>query len=267
MGLLDALQDPTFRADVGKNAKNLLQSTSNTLAENVSMPVDVTAWLLRKAGVPIPENPTMGSDWMRQNGLTAAVQPGPSAMAGETLGLLAPMAATKQGAAAAAKGLLAMQESAKGLPVGLSMKSADEGGILGALANSKNYGLEHRPMTIEGGAAPLHDLAQSFGEDVYGKQALQFYGSGDKREAAALKVMHSVKNNPNAEVTIYRGVPKGVNSINSGDWVTISPEVAKDYGNVISMKVPASHITSWPDSLLEFGYYPTVNKLKGLLSP
>jgi hypothetical protein len=112
MGLLDALYDPTFRVDVGKNAKNLLQSTSNTLAENVSMPVDVTAWLLRKAGVPIPENPTMGSDWMRQNGLTAAVQPGPSAMAGETLGLLAPMSATKQGAAAAAKGLLSIDDHA-----------------------------------------------------------------------------------------------------------------------------------------------------------
>ena len=105
MGLLDAIQDPTFRADVKKNARNLAQSASNTLAENVSMPVDLTAMLLRKAGLPIPENPTMGSDWMRQNGLTAAVQPGPSALAGETLGLLAPMAATKQGAAAAA-GLL-----------------------------------------------------------------------------------------------------------------------------------------------------------------
>jgi hypothetical protein len=106
MGLLDALQDPTFRADVKKNARNLAQSASNTLAENVTMPVDAMAWILRKAGVPIPDNPVMGGDWMRQNGLTAAVQPGPSAMAGETLGLLAPIAATKQGAAAVAKGLL-----------------------------------------------------------------------------------------------------------------------------------------------------------------
>lgn len=95
MGLLDALQDPTFRADVKKNARNLAQSASNTLAENISMPVDLTAMLLRKAGLPIPENPVMGGDWMRQNGLTAAVQPGPSALAGETLGLLAPIGFVK----------------------------------------------------------------------------------------------------------------------------------------------------------------------------
>ena len=120
----------------------------------------------------------------------------------------------------------------------------------------RNYGLEHRPMTIEGGAAPLHELTSSFGEDVYGKQALQFYGSGDPREKQALEIMKSVRGNPDAPVTIYRGVPEGVNQINRGDWVTVSPEVAADYGNVISQQVPASHITSWPDSLLEFGYYP-----------
>lgn len=120
----------------------------------------------------------------------------------------------------------------------------------------RNYGLEHRPMTIEGGAAPLHELTSSFGDDVYGKQALQFYGSGDPREKQALEIMKSVRGNPDAPVTIYRGVPEGVNQINRGDWVTVSPEVAADYGNVISQQVPASHITSWPDSLLEFGYYP-----------
>jgi hypothetical protein len=111
MGLLDALQDPTFRADVKKNARNLAQSASNTLAENVSMPVDAMAWILRKAGVPVPENPMLGGNHLRQMGLTAPVQSGPSALAGETLGLLAPLAATKQGAAAAAKGLLAMGDN------------------------------------------------------------------------------------------------------------------------------------------------------------
>lgn len=123
-------------------------------------------------------------------------------------------------------------------------------------SKTPSYQIDHKPMTVEGGAAPLHDLAKSFGEDVYGKNALQYYGSGDAREKYALQVMNKVKGNPDAKVTIYRGVPDGVKGINAGDWVTIHPDVAKDYGKVVKMEVPASDITSWSDSLLEFGYYP-----------
>lgn len=120
------------------------------------------------------------------------------------------------------------------------------------------YGLQHRPMTVSGGAALLHDLGKTFGDDVYDtRKALQFYGSGDPRERNALRVMHAVRGNPNATVTIYRGVPDGIDVINPGDWVTLDRAVAADYGRrVLEMKVPASHVTSWPDSLLEFGYYP-----------
>lgn len=119
------------------------------------------------------------------------------------------------------------------------------------------YGLKHRPMTVEGGAALLHDLTKSFGSDVYDmRKALQFYGSGDPRERNALRVMHAVRGNPDAPVTIYRGVPEGVSGINPGDWVTLDRNAAADYGRVLEMRVPASHVTSWPDSLLEFGYYP-----------
>jgi hypothetical protein len=121
----------------------------------------------------------------------------------------------------------------------------------------ESYQMSHRPMTQSGGAAPLHDLTKSFPDDIYdSKKALQYYGSGDPREKHTLKVMHSVRNNPDAEVTIYRGVPDESHSINHGDWVTLHPEIAKDYGHVISKKVPASHITSWGDSLAEFGYHP-----------
>lgn len=122
---------------------------------------------------------------------------------------------------------------------------------------SEDYKREHRPMTQEGGAAPLHDLTKSFPDDIYDtKKALQYYGSGDNREKHNLKIMHSVKGTPNAMVTIYRGVPDKSHGINHGDWVTLHPDVAKDYGHVVSKVVPASHVTSWGDSLSEFGYHP-----------
>lgn len=50
---------------------------------------------------------------------------------------------------------------------------------------------------------------------------------------------------PEEEITIYRGVPKGIKDINSGDWVTANERLAKDYagtGDVISMKVKAKDL-------------------------
>lgn len=131
------------------------------------------------------------------------------------------------------------------------------------LASSKppkpepTYGMEHRPMGEAGGASRLHEAYKSFGEDVYGKNALQYFGSGDPREAGVVRLMRSIRDNPDREVTIYRGVPEGVEGkINPGDWITLDKNVAEDYGKVVSMKVKAKDITTWPDSLLEFGYFP-----------
>jgi hypothetical protein len=120
-----------------------------------------------------------------------------------------------------------------------------------------DYKMYHRPMTEEGGAARLHDLTKSFGQDIYGKNALQYFGSGDPREAIALKILQRAKNNPEMQITIYRGAPKTAKNINDGDWVTLVRSVAEDYGpNVLSKKVKAKDVTSWADSLLEFGYMP-----------
>jgi len=90
---------------------DFLQSASNTAASNVSAPVDGIAWLLRKAGIPIPDAPIGGSDWMQQKGLTRPVQQSGASLAGETVGLLAPMVAAAK-APQIAGGLLQMGENA-----------------------------------------------------------------------------------------------------------------------------------------------------------
>ena len=70
---------------------------------------------------------------------------------------------------------------------------------------------------------------------------------------------------PNEEITIYRGVPKGVKSINDGDWVTTNKQLAKDYagtGEVISKKVKASELFAESgDDALEELVYSTKQKL------
>jgi hypothetical protein len=138
---------------------------------------------------------------------------------------------------------------------------------VGMTAKLPNYGISHRPMTVQQGAAPLHDLTNAFDDTIYGKAGLQNYGTGSPRlDQEALKVFGKVRGNPDAEVIIYRAVPKdkNVKNINPGDWVTVSKEYAMEHGEgtlggkykIISQKVPAKHVTTNADSILEQGYYP-----------
>jgi hypothetical protein len=149
----------------------------------------------------------------------------------------------------------------------LGQKLAEAYNPVGMTVKSPNYGMTHRPMTVEQGAAPLHDLSNAFDETIYGKTGLQNYGTGSPRlDREALKVFQQVKGNPDAEVVIYRAVPKGAKeiNINPGDWVTVSKEYAMEHGEgalggkykIISQKVPAKYVTTNADSILEQGYYP-----------
>ena len=70
------------------------------------------------------------------------------------------------------------------------------------------------------------------------------------------------RGNPDSEVKIYRAVPKGVDTINPGDWVAISDDYATNHGEVhlkgdyhiISAKVPAKYLANEGNSVSEWGY-------------
>jgi len=230
-------------------AMDFLQGASNAAASNVSGPVDLLALALRKMGFPVPEDPVLGAKWMADRGITAQPQNRVAGMLGETAGLVAPIAAAAR-APQIASGML---QAGENLAASRTL-NPQRGALL--------YQIEHKPMTKAGGASTLDDLVPSFGEDIYGKNALQFFGSGDPRERSIVRTLAALRGKPDAPVTIYRGVPSEAKGINAGDWVTIDPKVAADYaaqhpgGRVVSMQVPASHVTSWADSLMEFGYHP-----------
>jgi predicted GNAT family N-acyltransferase len=129
------------------------------------------------------------------------------------------------------------------------------------------YGMAHRPMTVESGAARLHDLTTAFDDTIYGKSAIQNYGTGAPAlDREAVKLFQQVRNKPDAMVTVYRAVPKNAKQtgINTGDWITVSKQYAMEHGEgtlggnykIVSQKVPAKHITTNADSILEQGYYP-----------
>lgn len=90
---------------------DVLQSASNAVAGNVAGPVDLLSFLLRKGGVPVPEDALGGSEWMKRKGLMRDVPKGAEQVVGETLGLLAPTAIAAN-APKIARGLLQAQENA-----------------------------------------------------------------------------------------------------------------------------------------------------------
>jgi SPP1 gp7 family putative phage head morphogenesis protein len=135
----------------------------------------------------------------------------------------------------------------------------------------EDYHLQHQAPSNNGDDAPLHALEKIFPPDIYSNKAIQYYGTGnDKADQESMKVINAVRGNPDAIVTIYRGLPKGVNVINEGDWVTLSKTYAEQHvesniqgGHVISMQVPARTIFTDANSINEFGYDPSGAVQKG----
>lgn len=182
---------------------------------------------------------------------------------------------------------------------------------------------------------PLHDLGEIYGDDIYGPNALRYFGhhAGDHMDAQTISMIQSVRNRPNASVKIYRAVPdiyknernklKGLRyllnyydtysffpignelirsienkysindysfnkqreliyddikkefqkiyreleknklNINSGDWVTINKDYAKEHGDshlddykILTKTVRAKDLYTDGNSIHEFGYNP-----------
>lgn len=85
----------------------------------------------------------------------------------------------------------------------------------------------------------------------------------DERGAwETVRILRSVQGKPDAEVTVYRGAPKG--ELNQGDWVTLSKSYAELYAGdsaysdnpdskVYSFKAKASELPFDGDDISEFG--------------
>jgi hypothetical protein len=156
-------------------------------------------------------------------------------------------------------------KATKGLPVGASVKPMDD---VAGLLNTSYRGSHTAPGPDFG--APLYDLTgggQMYPADVYSSKAAQYYGTGyPKADKEAFALANKVRGNPDAEVTMYRAVPKdeSISNINAGDWVTLSKDYAKTHGEsalrgdykILSQKVKAKDLWTNADSIHEFGYYP-----------
>ena len=166
----------------------------------------------------------------------------------------------------AVKGAKAAKVAEEALSAARVLSGAEKGAARGA-KESLEYMGSHRPQGA--GAAPLHDLTGAgtiYPDDVYSKNAVQYYGTGNPAlDRRSMSIAHSYKNKPDAEITIFRAVPSNAgDTINPGDWVTINGDYAKLHGEsalegdykIVSKQVKARDIFTNGDSIHEWGYAP-----------
>ena len=130
-----------------------------------------------------------------------------------------------------------------------------------------DYSGEHRAPQRDSGA-PLDNLKNVYPDDLYGPKGALYYGhaSGDATDKAAIRIIQSARNKPDAPVKVFRAVPKSIqsNEINPGDWITTIKSYAVQHGEgplggdykILEKTVPASDLYTNGDSIFEFGYDP-----------
>lgn len=150
-----------------------------------------------------------------------------------------------------------------------------------------SYRGSHQPTgPLDDYPVRLDDLTMStkgeqagYPNDFYSSQGQRIYAQGPRFEGdefgianqQSYEAIQAARGNPNAEVTIYRGVPDkdDITTINPGDFVTLSPKYAElhassgygpsgeDAGKVISQRVKVKDVYFAGDDVNEFGYFPT----------
>lgn len=110
--------------------------------------------------------------------------------------------------------------------------------------------------------APLHDMTQTYPDDIYSAQGARYYGHGDPQlDRESFEVINRVRGDENAPVTMYRAVPGNApNEINPGDWVTPNLEYARLHGErwddykILKGETNAGRLRTDGNSPHEFGY-------------
>jgi plasmid stabilization system protein ParE len=151
--------------------------------------------------------------------------------------------------------------------MGAGQASQAAGPEVGAQRFMPDYSGEHRAPQRDSGA-PLDNLKDVYPDDVYGPKGALYYGhaSGDATDKAAIRIIQSARNKPDAPVKVFRAIPKGIqsNEINPGDWITTIKSYAVQHGEgplggdykILEKTVPAGDLYTNGDSIFEFGYDP-----------
>lgn len=123
-----------------------------------------------------------------------------------------------------------------------------------------NYMMAHRPD--ETGPRAFNIEEGGTLNNFYDKPANYGVRLSETAHQESMDVLNAIRNNPDADVTIYRASPSG--NLNNGDWVTLSETYARQHqasnlngsGAVHAFTVKAKDLRFAGDDINEFGYFP-----------
>jgi hypothetical protein len=103
----------------------------------------------------------------------------------------------------------------------------------------------HKAPKMEYGA-PIWDLTINdvYSDDVYDKNAIQYYGDGDYYDIQMFHIIMQYRNKPNEKIKIYRGIPK---------FMTKEKKLVKELTNILKeYKETNGMFLQYHDSIPEF---------------
>lgn len=135
------------------------------------------------------------------------------------------------------------------------------GNDINNLGIDTDYFMNHRPSEGYGNASDF----EANMPDIF-EHPEWYLNLDEKYNKESLSALKKVRNNPEAEITIYRATIG--DKINPGDWVTPSKKYAQEHlkrslngnGNIVEQKVKAKDILFAGDDINEFGYFPESEK-------
>ena len=128
-----------------------------------------------------------------------------------------------------------------------------------------------------GYGSPMSAMDESiYPSDFFSPDGLRLYGTGNAYDTINDQKVYdqivSVRGNPDAKVTVYRGVPSNVKGgINAGDWVSTDRDYAEMHGarmfgdkgyKVLTKEVKAGELITEGNSIYEFVYSPPTGVLE-----
>jgi hypothetical protein len=147
------------RRALARGLLDTTQAASNSAASTVSAPVDALAWALRKAGVPIPQAPFGGSDWMKAQGLMRDVQSPVANAVGETIGNVLPIVAAAKAPQIAGGLLKAAENASASAPLNAATRN-QAGAIVW-------HGSPHKFDRFDASKIGTGEGAQAYGHGLY----------------------------------------------------------------------------------------------------
>lgn len=81
-----------------------------------------------------------------------------------------------------------------------------------SLGETEDYRGHHEAPSPGDSDSPMHDVTMTYGEDMYGPQAMRLYGH-QPEDAYSIRLIQMARNKPNMQVKIYRAIPKVITNI------------------------------------------------------